>query len=174
MDGNHTRGSRLGDRNYVHTRTHQRFGSSHHTHTPSQWATQAFALNLTTTLATHLSNALAMLKSQSLQSHPCQRKCDKNKPASHPPKAPPIFLNPSNTVHDLPSRRDSTDTADDASGDMGTSQDTFASLFSHLSNDSDSTSAKLSHPPDSMDTDDHDAPPSPSHSHSPSAHSSVR
>ena len=70
------------------------FGSTYHTHMPSQWASQALGLNLSLALATHLSGGLSRLLDRELSRRLSQQQASTSF-RSTPFRAPPApFLPP--------------------------------------------------------------------------------
>jgi hypothetical protein len=88
---------------YWHQSTHQpaRYGSTYHTHTPTQWATQALALNLSKALALHLLHNLSRITSHIAHQRRTQRQANTATPA--PFYLPPLpFLLPSPLIPNVP------------------------------------------------------------------------
>jgi hypothetical protein len=78
-----------------------RFGRTYHTYTPSQWATQALALNLSKALTHHLLLHTNRILTQTTHQRKTQRQTQYTTiPPFYLP--PPPFLNPSETTIDLP------------------------------------------------------------------------
>lgn len=76
-----------------------RFGSTYHTHTPSQWASQALGLNISLALATHLSRGISRLLSHDMS----RRKLEQNSSVATTPfrAPPPPFLPPGPCIDSL-------------------------------------------------------------------------
>jgi hypothetical protein len=79
--------------------TDSRYGTSYHTHYPSQWATQALALNLSKTLIKHIQhNSSTCISHYLLQCSNNKTAINQNLPAFQP--LPVCFYSPGSTFHD--------------------------------------------------------------------------
>ena len=78
------------------------FGSTYHTHMPSQWGSQALGLNISLALATHLSLGLSKLLSHDLTRRRTQHLSSSSFRSTPFRAPPPPFLSPGPFTPDFP------------------------------------------------------------------------